>query len=112
MRLPKKFDTFPLSQNRVSRFPRNPVCVTELIGSPVRTDEGDNMANVFVQARPKGVPDGSPIEDYVVEDREDRELATFKTQNEAIEWAEKQGHRPLVTRMRHLNDKRRYYYWR
>jgi hypothetical protein len=29
------------------------------------------MANVFVEARPKGKPAGSPITDYIVEDRAD-----------------------------------------
>ena len=26
------------------------------------------MANVYIEARPKGRPEGSPVEDYVVED--------------------------------------------
>ena len=47
------------------------------------------MARVFVEARPKGRPEGSPIEDYVVEDHADHVLQTFKTQHEAIEWAKK-----------------------
>jgi hypothetical protein len=34
-------------------------------------------------------------------------LATFKTQHEAIDWARKQGHAPLVARVRHLNDKKK-----
>ena len=42
------------------------------------------MANVYIEARPKGRPDGSPIDDYVVEDHADHVLATFKTQHEAI----------------------------
>jgi hypothetical protein len=45
------------------------------------------MASVFVEARPKGKAEGSPITDYVVEDHADHVLATFKTQREAIEWA-------------------------
>lgn len=32
------------------------------------------MAIVFVEARPKGKPDGSPIEDYIVEDHADHPL--------------------------------------
>jgi len=43
------------------------------------------MANVYVEARPKGRPHGSPIDDYVVEDHANHELRTFKTQQEAIE---------------------------
>ncbi len=45
------------------------------------------MANVFVEARPEGRPEGSPIEGYVVEDHADDELAEFETQDEAIRWA-------------------------
>ncbi len=54
------------------------------------------MARVFVEARPKGRPEGSPIEDYVVEDHADHVLQTFKTQHEAIEWAKKTGPTPHV----------------
>ena len=50
------------------------------------------MVRVFVEARPKGRPEGSPIEDYVVEDHADQVLQTFKTQHEAIEWAKKTAH--------------------
>jgi hypothetical protein len=50
------------------------------------------MPAVYVEARPKGRTDGSPITDYVVEDHADHVLATFKTQHEAIAWASKQGH--------------------
>jgi hypothetical protein len=39
-------------------------------------------------------------------------LATFKTQHEAIDWARKQGHAPLVARVRHLNDKKKPDRWR
>jgi hypothetical protein len=39
-----------------------------------------NMANVYIESRPKDRPKGSPIEDYVVEDNSDHVLATFKTQ--------------------------------
>ncbi len=42
------------------------------------------MVNVFVEPRPKGRQEGSPIEDYVVEDHADHVLATFKTQHEAV----------------------------
>jgi hypothetical protein len=38
------------------------------------------MTNVYVEPRPKGRPEGSPIEDYVVETHADHPLATFKTQ--------------------------------
>ena len=71
-----------------------------------------DMANVYVEPRPKGRSEGSPIEDYVVEDHADHVLATFKTQQEAIEWAKKQGHHPHVARIRHLNDKKKPDHWR
>ena len=49
------------------------------------------MTKVYIEARPKGRPEVSPIEDYVVEDHADSVLATFKTQREAIEWAKCEG---------------------
>jgi hypothetical protein len=67
------------------------------------------MPNVYVEARPKGRPEGSAVEDFVVEDHV---LATFKTQQEAIEWARKNNHAPLVARVRHLNDKKVPDHWR
>jgi len=70
------------------------------------------MANVYVEARPKGRPDGSPIQDYVVEDHADHVLGTFRTQHEAIGWAKKNGHHPLVARVRHLNNKKIPDHWR
>jgi hypothetical protein len=70
------------------------------------------MANVFIEARPKGRPEGSAITDYVVEDHADHELRTFGTQRDAIVWAKEKGHSPLVARVRHLNDKKRPDYWR
>ncbi len=70
------------------------------------------MANVYIEARPKGRPEGSPITDYVVEDHAEHILATFRTQHEAIDWARRQGHAPHVARVRHLNDKRRPDHWR
>ncbi len=69
------------------------------------------MANVYVEARPKGRQEGSPIEDYVVEDHADHVLHTSRTQEEAISWAKKEGHSPLVARVRHLNDKKKPDQW-
>lgn len=63
------------------------------------------MATVFIEARPKGRQEGSPITDYVVEDHADHPLGTFRTQHEAIDWAKRNGHSPHVARVRHLNDK-------
>jgi hypothetical protein len=36
------------------------------------------MPNVYVEARPKGRPEGSAIEGFVVEHHADQVLATFK----------------------------------
>jgi hypothetical protein len=70
------------------------------------------MANVYVEARPKGRPEGSPIDDYVVETDKDHVLHTSKTQKEAIDWAKVNGHHPLVARVRHLNNKKLPDHWR
>ena len=59
------------------------------------------MANVYIEARPKGRPEGSHIDDYVVEDHADHVLGTFQTQHEAINAAKRAGHNPLVARARH-----------
>jgi len=77
-----------------------------------RSDQpiGDGeMANVYVEARPKGRQAGDRIDDYVVEDHADHVIAgPYKTQ----EWAKRNGHRPLVARVRHLNDKNKPDHWR
>jgi hypothetical protein len=56
------------------------------------------MAVVFIEARPKGAGEGSPVEDYVVEDHADPILTAFKTQREAITWSKEHGHSPHVAR--------------
>ena len=70
------------------------------------------MPNVYIEARPKGRPEGSPVEDYVVEDHADHVLSTHNTQQEAIDWAKKHGELPLIARVRHLNDKKKPDHWR
>ena len=70
------------------------------------------MANVYIEPRPKRRPEGSHIDDYVVEDHADHVLVTLKTQREAIDWARKNGHAPHVARVRHLNDKKKADHWR
>jgi hypothetical protein len=70
------------------------------------------MANVYIEARPKGRPEGTRIDDYVIEDHADHVLGAFNTQHEAITWAKRQGHHPLVARVRHLNNKRIPDHWR
>jgi len=58
------------------------------------------MANIYVEARPKRRPDGDPTVDCVVEDHANHVLATFESLRKAIEWAKKNGHAPLVARVR------------
>jgi hypothetical protein len=70
------------------------------------------MANVYIEPRPKGRPEGTHIEDYVVEDDADHVLSTFRTQRDAIEWAKKEGHTPLIACVRLLNDKNKPDHWR
>jgi len=70
------------------------------------------MAVVYIEARPKGKPEGTRIDDYVVEDHADHALASFQTQKEAIDWAKRNNHSPHVARVRHLNDKRNPDHWR
>lgn len=70
------------------------------------------MAAVYIEARPKGRPEGNPITDYVVEDHADHVLSTHHTQADAIAWAKARGHTPHVARVRHLNNKRIPDHWR
>ena len=70
------------------------------------------MANVYIEALPKGHREGSPITGYVAESEHDHHLGSFRTQHEAIQWAKSQGHKPLVARVRHLNNKRIPDHWR
>lgn len=70
------------------------------------------MAVVYIEARPKGRPEGSAITDYVVETQGDQVLTTTRTQQEAIDWSKRNGHSPHVARVRHLNDKKRPDHWR
>lgn len=70
------------------------------------------MANVYIEARPKGREEGTYVAEYVVEDHADHVLGTFRLQADAIAWAKKQGHHPLVARVRHLNNKKMPDHWR
>lgn len=81
-------------------------------GRQRRMMKARTMANIYVEARPKGRPEGTRIDDYVVEDHADSVLGTFRTQREAIDWAKSKGHNPLVARVRHLNDKKKPDHWR
>lgn len=48
----------------------------------------------------------------LTEDQADRVLKTFKTQSEAISWAKRKGHEPLVARVHYLDDKKIADHWR
>ena len=48
----------------------------------------------------------------MVEDHAESVLKTTDTQRDAIDWAKEHGHRPLVARVRHENDKRVPDHWR
>jgi hypothetical protein len=65
------------------------------------------MASIYIEPRPKGRPEGSPIEDYIAEDHADHVLVSFKTQHEAIEWAKGQGHAPHLARVRHQTTRKK-----
>jgi len=64
------------------------------------------MPNLYIEALPKGCPEGSATDDFVVEGHADHVLATFKTKKKASDRARKNNHSPLVGLVRHLNDKK------
>jgi hypothetical protein len=68
------------------------------------------MPNVYVEARPKGRPEGSAIEGFVVEDHANHVLATFKTQRRPSTGRQSRVTR-LIARARHLNDKKKSDHW-
>ncbi len=70
------------------------------------------MSVVYIEAHPKGRPEGTPISSYVVEDHADHPLVSFALQSQAISWAKLNGFTPHVARVRHLNDKRIPDHWR
>src|SRR5271163_4237634 len=49
-------------------------------GVVMAAERVSKRANVYIQARPKDRPAGTPVEDYVVEDYQDHLLKVFKTQ--------------------------------
>ena len=65
------------------------------------------MANVYVEPRPKGRPEGTKIEHYVLEQEGDVKVPgskdSYPTQAEAIEDAKRLGHKPLVAHVRNTN---------
>jgi hypothetical protein len=75
--------------------------------------QGDgSMATVYILARPRGYPEGSPIIDYVVEDGDDNVLIAFNTLPDAVKWAKELSYTPLVAHVRSLADKMKPDQWR
>ncbi len=70
------------------------------------------MAHVYLEARPKGRPEGTRIEEYVIEDKTEKALHVAPTQQEAIRWAKEHGYSVHVARVRHLNNKGNPDHWR
>ena len=64
------------------------------------------MPNVYVEPRPKGRPEGTAIDDYVLEFAGGKRVTdvAYKTQAEAIAAAKALGHSPLVARVRHTDQ--------
>ena len=62
-----------------------------------------NVPVVFIEPRPKGRPESSPIEDYTVETSAGKVLNAFTSQEPAIDWAKEKGYTPLVARVRHAH---------
>ena len=87
------------------RLKRRGACPTRNTAVSKRTS-GANMAEVYVEACPKGNREGTPITNFVVEDHAGSALGAFKTKREAIDWAKSEGHSPLVARVRHVNDRK------
>ena len=63
------------------------------------------MANVYVEPCPKGRPEGSPIENYVLEYPHGVLVRqkTYRTQEDAVAEAKMLGHRPLIARVRNTS---------
>jgi hypothetical protein len=73
----------------------------------------EHMAKVYVEPRPKSREPHTAISHYVVEDAADSVLHSSQTQQGAVDWARRQGHRPItVARVRHLTNKKVPDHWR
>lgn len=71
------------------------------------------MANVYVEPKPKGRPEGSAITHYVLEWKHGARVTDvdYQTQAAAIAAAKKLDHQPLVARVRNT-DKGKPDHWR
>jgi hypothetical protein len=63
------------------------------------------MKTVYIKPRAVGRVGATIVHQYVVEDEDDRVLATFSAPIEAIGWAQENGHQPLLARSEKLCDK-------
>jgi len=63
------------------------------------------MPNVYIEPRPKGRPEGDPIDDYVVEDHA---ATSSRPSRRSVgnRVGEEKRHTAHVARVRHLNDKK------
>lgn len=63
------------------------------------------MPNVYVEPIPKGRPEGTAIDGYILELAGNVRLTqtVYKTQKEAIDTAKKLGHKPLIAHVRNTN---------
>ena len=69
------------------------------------------MSNVYVEARPKGRPEGSAIEDYVGRITQTTCSPPSK-HNRRQSTGPEERTRPADARVRHLNDKKKPDHWR
>ena len=62
------------------------------------------MANVYIEPKPTGRDEGDPIDHYVIEHLDGtKHSGPYRTQHEAIQAAQRAGHKPLVARVRVMN---------
>ena len=102
----------------------NPTAATlERLGKPfgfapgfvLKSRKGSSLRGtgpLYIEARPKGRPEGSPINAYGVETADGELVFSARTQQEAVDWAKRNGGPAHVSRVRHLNDKRVPDHWR
>jgi hypothetical protein len=69
------------------------------------------MTPVFIEPRPKGRPEGTPIDDYAVESSASETLKVCNTQQDAVDWAKTEGYAVHVARVR-KTDKGKPDHWR
>jgi len=70
------------------------------------------MSNAFIEPLPKSKDEQAAIALYVVDTGTAIMGGPFPTQAQAVDWARKRGHHPLVARARHLTNKNKPDHWR